>query len=349
MRKPTFFFNVTKTASVLGLAGITVFSASCQEDYLKDILKGDKKNDQDVADVRVFASTNTGSNFTIFDVSDASDVDRITAMTNSMDADGIFYSEEKDIVYQLSRTESVVNTYTDIMDLEADGAITPAFSSTSDFTNGREIAVSGHTLVVAEDVEGMNQLVVYTIKHGAITLDRTYNVHFDVWGIQLVGSTLYAVQDLTNNLAVFYDFGSKAEGNLGADQVVAIEGVVRTHGLNYDVDNDIMVMTDIGDAMSDTDGAFHVIEHFSAKLMDAGDKGTIAIDDQIRVSGDKTYLGNPVDVALSVDEKKVYVAERANGGGRLLIFDYPTENCNTKPVANVDYEGASAVYLDEGM
>ena len=73
------------------------------------------------------------------------------------------------------------------------------------------------------------------------------------------------------------------------------------------------------------------------------------MDDQIRVDGDMTYLGNPVDVALSVEHKKVYVAERANGGGRLLIFDYPMESGNMKPVANINYEGASAVYLDEKM
>ena len=346
MKKPAFFPRLTQTAVVLLLSGITLFSTSCEEDYLDDILGGDKK-DPETADVRVFASTNTGGNFTIFDVSQVSDIDRITANTGSMDADGIYYSEDKDVVYQLSRTQSVVNTYTDIMDLESDATVTPAFSSTSDFTNGREITVSGNKLVVAEDVDSMNQFVVYNIEHGALTLDRIYNIDIDLWGIQLVNNTLYAVQDGSNMLAVFYDFGSKPAGELAADQKVAIEGLVRTHGLSYNEENDIMVLTDIADAMSDSDGAFHVIDHFTRKLKDAGDGGTIALKDQIRVSGDKTYLGNPVDITFSVDEKKVYVAERANGGGRLLIFDYPSKSGNMKPVANLDYAGASAVYLDE--
>ena len=353
MRKNELFNGVNKLTSALLLAGVTLLSASCQEDYLNDVLKGDPKDDQDpgqeVTDARVFASTNTGSNFTIFDVSDVSDVDRITATTNSTDADGIYYDDDKDLVYQLSRTESVINAYTDIMDLEGDATVTPAFSSSSDFTNGREITVSGNKLVAVEDVDSMNQFIVYTIEHGALTLDRIYNVHIDLWGIKLVDGTLYAVEDGSNRLAVFYDFGSKPAGNLAADQKVAFEGLVRTHGLAYDSQNDIMVLTDIADAMDDADGGFHVIDHFSRKLQEAGDGGIIARDDQIRVAGDKTYLGNPVDIDFSVDEKKVYVAERANGGGRLLIFDYPTENCNDKPVANVDYEGASAVYLDEEM
>ena len=345
MKKSVILSNLNKTAAAFLMAGVTLLSTSCDEDYLQEIFRGDTQ--EDTADLRVFASTNTGGNFTIFDVSDPSDVDRITASTGSMDADGIYYSSDKDIVYQLSRTQSVVNAYTDIMDLKSDTTLTPAFSSTSDFTNGREIAVSGNKLVVAEDVDGMNQFVVYNIEHGALTLDRVYDVDIDLWGIQLVNNTLYAVQDQSNMLAVFYDFGSKHEGHLAADQKVAIEGLVRTHGLSYDAKNDIMVLTDIADAMNDSDGAFHVIDHFTRKLNDAGDGGTIALKDQIRVSGDKTYLGNPVDIAFSVEEKKVYAAERANGGGRLLIFDYPSKSGNIKPVANLDYAGASAVYLDE--
>ena len=343
MHKLNFF----RVVSAFFLAGTTLLFTGCQEDFLDEVFKGGEKSDPDKADVRVFASTNTGSNFTIFDVSDVSDIDRVVATTGSTDADGIVYRPDEDIVYQLSRTESVVNAYTDIMDLMGNTTVSPAFSSTSDFTNGREITVSGNKLVVAEDVDDMNQFVVYTIKDGALVLDRIYDVHIDLWGIQLVGNTLYAVQDQTNNLAVFYDFGSKPGGNLRADLTVAIEGIVRTHGLSYDADNDIMVLTDIGDATSDSDGAFHVIKRFSDKLERAGKQGTIALNKQIRVAGDKTYLGNPVDITFSVDEKKVYVAERANGGGRLLVFDYPTKSDNVKPVANLDYAGASAVYLAE--
>ncbi|MEQ9440336.1 MAG: hypothetical protein RIG62_14880 [Cyclobacteriaceae bacterium] len=350
MQKTTFFRTLTKAASFILLAGTTVFFTSCEkgEDIFDDFLGKDK--DKDMAEMRIFASTNTGGNFTIFDVSDLHDIDITVASTGSMDADGIFYSQDKDIVYQLSRTESMVNGYTDIMDLMGKKDVRPAFSSTSDFTNGREITVEGDMLVVAEDVDDMNQLVVYKVYEGALRLDKTYRVHINLWGIQLVNGTLYAVEDGTNNLAVYNDFGSQPDDqNLGADMKVAIEGLVRTHGLNYDAMHDVMVLTDIADATVDSDGGFHVIENFSTKLMDAGDEGMIMMDDQIRVAGDMTYLGNPVDVALSVEAKKIYVAERANGGGRLLIFDYPMESGNMKPIANVNYEGASAVYLDEEM
>ncbi len=292
MKKPLFLSNLTKTAAVFLMGGVTLLSTGCDEDYLREIFQGNT-SDEETADLRIFASTNTEGNFTIFNVSDLSDVDRITASTGSMDADGIYYREDKDIVYQLSRTQNMVNAYTDIMDLEGDATVTPAFSSTADFTNGREIAVGGNQLVVAEDVDSMNQFVVYNIEQGALTLDRIYDVDIDLWGIQLVGNTLYAVQDQSNMLAVYYDFGSKPAGHLAADQKVAIEGLVRTHGLSYDAKNDIMVLTDIADAMSDSDGAFHVIEHFTHKLNDAGDGGTIALKDQIPRSGRQDLPGQP--------------------------------------------------------
>ena len=330
--------------------GSLLFFSSCKrvDEIFDELLDGDDDHEE-VKELRIFASTNTGSNFTIFDVSDLHDIDKTVGKTGSMDADGIFYRADKDIVYQLSRTDNMVNAYSDITDLMGKENVRPAFSSTADFTNGREIAVNEDILVVAEDVTDANQLVVYTVYQGSLRLERVYNVHFNLWGIQLVGNTLFAIQDNTDKLAVFNNFGSKPEGDLQPNQVVSIEGIVRTHGISYNDMNDIMVLTDVGEGAIDDDGAFHVIENFSTKLDAAGDGGAIMMDDQVRVAGDMTFLGNPVDVALSVMEKKVYVAERANGGGRLLIFDYPTKSGNIKPVANVNYEGASAVYLDEPM
>ncbi len=350
MNKPAFFNNLTRTSFIFLLIGGILTFSSCKraEEIFDELLDQDDDHVQEMNDVRVFASTNTGGNFTIFDVSDLHDIEQTVASTGSMDADGIFYSADQDIVYQLSRTDNMVYGYTDIMDLMKKENVYPAFGSTSDFTNGREIHVEGNTLVVADDVADMNQILVYKIFQNDLRLDKVYRVHIDLWGIKLVDGTLFAVEDGTNNLAVYYDFGSKPDSeNLVADVKVSIEGLVRTHGIEYDGKNDIMILSDIADATVDNDGGFHVIENFSTKLEEAGDGGMIMMDDQIRVAGDKTFLGNPIDITFSVVEKKVYVAERANGGGRLLVFDYPTMNGNYKPVANVNYEGASAVYLDE--
>lgn len=335
------------------LACSTLCFTGCKEgsEVLEEIVdrvkdKDEDDNPKDMDGKWLFASTNTGGNFTIFDVTDFKEIEKTTANTGNMDADGIYYDADKDIVYQLSRTESVVHAYTHVSELTGTEEVTPAYSSTSDFTSGREITVSGDKLIVAEDVDDMNKLIVYTLGEGSITLDRIYEVEFNLWGIQIKEGTLYAVKDNTDMLAVFEDFLSQPEGWILPTKSVAIEGIVRTHGIDYDVAQDIMVLTDVGDAASDTDGGVHVIADFSTVLMETADMDTISMDKQHHIAGDKTMLGNPVDAVIGSD-KMLYVAERANGGGRFLVFQYPDEYCNVKPKVDILYEGASAVYLHE--
>ncbi|MCR5862724.1 hypothetical protein LRS05_11485 [Flavobacterium sp. J372] len=57
-------------------------------------------------------------------------------------------------------------------------------------------------------------------------------------------------------------------------------------------------------------------------------------------------LGNPVDVAYDNVAKRIYVAERLNGGGRVLTFASPsTGTFDTAPLQNRAEPGVSAVYL----
>lgn len=351
MKNCTSIHSPTRFAACFFFALSIFFFSSCKE--ANDIFEGIKDkvedNDDDPKDMDgkwVFASTNTGSNFSIFDVEDLKEIEKTTANTGSMDADGIYYDVDKDIVYQLSRTDNMVHAYTEASKLKGTTDVTPAYSSTSDFTSGREITVSGDKLIVAEDVDDMNKLIVYTLGDSSITLDKIYEVDFNLWGIQLKRGTLYAVKDNTNMLAVFEDFLTQPEGWIMPTKSVAIEDIVRTHGIDYDVKQDIMVLTDVGDGTVDTDGGVHVIADFSKVLMETEDMDTISMDKQLHIEGDKTMLGNPVDVAIGSD-KKLYVAERANGGGRFLIFNYPGEYCNVKPKVDITYEGVSAVYLSE--
>lgn len=334
------------------LSAISFTGCKEGQDILDNIVDDIKDEEEDMDDDLpmdskwLFTSTNTGGNFSIFEVEDLSDINITTANTGNMDADGLYYDAENDVVYQLSRTQSQVNAYTNVSDLMGEEVVTPAFSSTSDFTNGREITVSGNKLIVAEDVDEMNKLFVYTLGENSITLDRIYEVEFNLWGIQLKEGTLYAIKDNTDMLAIFEDFLSQPEGWVLPTKSVAIDGIIRTHGIDYDAKQDIMVLTDVGDAASDTDGGVHVIPDFSEVIMETADMDTISMDKQLHLEGDKTMLGNPVDVAIDSD-KMLYVAERANDGGRLLIFNYPGEYCNVPPKADLTYEGASAVYLSE--
>ena len=83
-----------------------------------------------------------------------------------------------------------------------------------------------------------------------------------------------------------------------------------------------------------------------SKLRNAGDGGTIAMSDQIRIYGDQTELGNPVDVNISAERGAIFVAERASEGGKFLIFSYPSSSGNISPVSSTLVMGASAVERD---
>src|SRR5690606_33012112 len=136
-----------------------------------------------------------------------------------------------------------------------------------------------------------NRLLIYTISPMSITLDKAFDVDINLWGIHADGQTLYAVVDNSSDVAIFNDFFNQPAGMLSPDAIVSIEGLVRTHGITYDAMNDVMVLTDIGDAASATDGALVVINSFMAAAAD----GMVNMAEQIRVGGAASMLGNPVD------------------------------------------------------
>ncbi len=293
----------------------------------------------------LFTSTNTGGNFGKLSL-DGSDSGLMIFNTDSLDADGVYVDAANDRLFQVSRSNNRVDVYTGISGLMDGDNVTPAFSSTADFSNGREVAVSGDQLVVADDVDGANRFYVYVISDSSLILEDTIDVDINLWGIHAEGNDLYAIQDNSDTLAFYQDFFDATSGFLAPTQKTQIEGIVRTHGITYDAASDIMVLTDVGDGTVADDGGFHVLTDFSTKFSTAGDGGSIALDDQTRISGPNSLLGNPVDVAFNPIDSVIYIAERANSGGLILGFDFPMSTGDASPVVNLTYPGASAVYLD---
>ena len=306
--------------------------------------------DEDQATVvtvgQFFASTNTQPVVGVFNILENAAVDMTMFNSAAMDADGVYYDQDADVLYQLNRTDNVINVYSGV-NASLTAGMMPALTATStaDFANGREIAVSGNRLVVAQDAAAsngnMNQFYVYTISPTAITLDKVYDAAINLWGIHADGETLYAIEDNSNRLAVYNNFFNQAAGPIAADALITVDGIVRTHGLTYDFVDDVMLLTDVGAASSPDDGAFVIVENFMAASAD----GTISMSEQVRVAGQATFLGNPVDIAYDNERDMVYVAERANGGGRILGFAYPSSSGDVAPMYNKMFGGASAIHL----
>lgn len=265
---------------------------------------------------------------------------------SSMDAEGISYDPETDNVIVASRTNNRLESYSGIKSAAASGAtsLSLAFNGSNlDFTNARETAVVGDKVVVTQDelaINGLvNKLLVYQKTGTTFTLLNTYVTDFKLWGIHMEGDDLYAVVDLTSDIVVFEDFMSNVSGEIEATKRVSIEGLVRTHGITYSAQEDLMVLTDVGSAASDSDGGLVFIKNFSSVFAATANRGTIATSNQLRVYGPNSQLGNPVDVAYDTVSGMTYVAERLNGGGKVLTFAKVTTSADATPL-NVRNEAA---------
>lgn len=311
--------------------------------------KSNSSEEGEVTLGRLFVSSNTTAIVGVIDVSDFSNLETASFGIIATDADGIYYSSSQDLIVQANRTNNRVDVYTDISLSEIDANLVIGASSTSDFSNGRKIAVTGNTAVVAQDASDTNNqtnaFAVYSFSSSSVTLSKLLPTSINLWDIQFVGSDLYAIVDNSDSLAVFTGFLSQDVDLITPSKTVSIAGIVRTHALFYDSESDIMFMTDIGDAGSDSDGAIHIIRDFSSKFSSASNGGEIALSSQIRIGGTNTELGNPVGVTYDADEEVIYVAERASGGGKVLAFGLPSANGNPVPEFSMNYSGASAVYL----
>ncbi|MGM8362616.1 hypothetical protein ACSV4D_11945 [Flavobacterium sp. ARAG 55.4] len=270
----------------------------------------------------------------------------------SLDAEGISYDPDTDNIIVASRTNNRLESYSDVKTAAASGALalTASVSSSNlDFTNARETAVAGDKIVVAQDQlasNGMvNKLFVYQKTTSGFTLLKSYTVDFKLWGIHMDGNDLYAVVDLTSDIAVFKNFMNNPSGNIAATKRVSIEGLVRTHGITYSAKEDLMVLTDVGSATSDSDGGLVYIKNFTSVFASTANMGTISTGNQIRIYGPNSQLGNPVDVAYDDKTKMTYVAERLNGGGKVLTFAKATMSADANPLSVRTEAGVTSIFI----
>ncbi len=298
----------------------------------------------------VFVSSNTTPTIGIFDFSGSS-VTNVQFGLSSTDSDGIAYSSVSDELYVASRTNNRVEVYSGLKETEESANLNLSYFSSSDFANARKLAVSGDKIVISQDASDANNqqnaYFVYQVTNNNATLINTYQADINLWDIQFAGNTFYAIEDNSDTLAVYNNFLSNSDALVSPDIKVQVEDIVRTHALFYDAATNIMFLSDIGAATSDSDGAIHIITDFSTKLAAAGDGGSISSSDQIVIEGSNTELGNPVGLAYDSENQKIYVAERANGGGKLLEFDMPSANGNPSPANSLNFAGAAAVHMSE--
>ncbi|BAO55669.1 hypothetical protein [Nonlabens marinus] len=321
------------------LAGAVTF-ISCNDDDLND---GNNNR------AELYATSNTNGAVTVYDFANASSATTTTLnVTASTDNEGIVYDNRTDQLIFASRTLGSVVIATNIAD-QINGTVSTLTTNVgpSNLSSPRSIAINGDFIVVADNAS--NQLFIYQRSGTTLTLRNTVSVIIALWQIQFSGNDLYAVVDQTNNLAVFQNFlNNSTNAAVAPSKQIAIEGITRTHGLVYNSEDDIMILTDIGAATgagADTDGGFHIISNFTSKFNAVANGGTLALaNNQVRVAGTATFLGNPVAAAYDAQTNTIFIAERANAGGRVLGFDSSASG-NVAPRINNQLAGASTVFF----
>lgn len=188
---------------------------------------------------------------------------------------------------------------------------------------GIEIAHSAGLVLVA-DFNGMRISVFGSAAAGDVSPLAETLTDAKPWDLDYdeVNDRLFvALTDGT--IAVYDDYVSGGFAAMPARVITPSDDTqstisVNIHGIVYDRETNKLVVSDVGDAASATDGAIFVIDNAASA------DGNVSVARSI--SGPLTLLGNPVDIVLSGTDLRV--AEKSNDAILVFsnIFSGPSED-----------------------
>ena len=184
------------------------------------------------------------------------------------------------------------------------------------FANPKGIAtIASDGLVVVANNGASTLLLMGAAAAGNVGPVATVALTANAWDLVYddASDRLFVAQ-VDGTIAVFDAF-SADRGVGGANRTFSVvdgdgEASVNMHGIDYDAESDRLVIGDVGEASSADDGKLYVINDASV----ADGEVTAATT----FKGPNTRLGNPVD--LQLDGTDVRIAEKANGGGAILVY-----------------------------
>ncbi|MEM0516941.1 MULTISPECIES: hypothetical protein [Aequorivita] len=300
----------------------------------------------------LYATSNTSTAIQSYDFTPNGIALRLL-LTSSENNEGVYYDEDSSELVVSSRSQRAINTYSNIDNVESGNNLSLFLSSDTVLESPRDLAVKDDYYIISDNADLDNnpdtdegRFFIFKRDDDGYTLRNIVTVNYAVWGIELIGNDLYSVVDKTSDVAVLKNFISTYTTDVTAtpDKQITIEGITRTHGITED--GGFVILTDIGDAANDGDGAFHFINGFVSKFEATANGGTLSFaGNQVRVSGRLTELGNPVAVEYDSASQTVFIAERANEGGKILFFSEIGAGGNLVPNLSSPFAGASSLYF----
>lgn len=283
------------------------------------------------------------SNTLIFDPADQSAFSEPYKFNSQLpDANGILFDPFSGTVFQVSRRNKNIKTFT----VNTDGSLSNKNSFIDEgLTSAREIAFDRNRDILYISSNTDSAIYVYnkaSTLTGVVLADKKLKLNGQPWGIHLEDDRLFVVIDQARAEVQLFETASALEvGSIIPVKKITVNGAVRLQGITYSQDRDILILTDIGDTSSDSDGSVYIITEAGAKFT-AGTPVTPGKS----IKGLNTGLGNPVDVAWDDRTGKdlIYIAERSRR--KILVFKF-TDNGNIAPsvVANLT-SSPEAIYLD---
>lgn len=262
----------------------------------------------------------------------------------ALDANGIAHDTERQLLFQLSRTKKQILIYEQADSLKANSLPERSIDDAT-LTSGRGIAYDSknNILYVANNTDStIHAYINADAIRGVPAAMRTYKVSAEPWGITYDAKNarlLVAMDKGARKIEVFNSPELLAAGAVTANAVytinagAALDTNSRLHGIHYAPLKDALLVTDIGSASENGDGAIYIIDNFSTKQAGA------LVPTRI-INGKTTQLGNPVDVTMDQNLSIMYVAEQANGS--VLSFNYST-NGNAAPRTSYNVSSPQAV------
>ena len=184
---------------------------------------------------------------------------------------------------------------------------------------GIEIAEDAGYILVADfgaDPNNQNLKIFNTSADGNVPPVATTSLSVKPWDLVYDEESDRLFVSLTDGtVAVFDRYVQQGFGTDGPDTTITPADrrgnkiSDNLHGIDYDKNLDALVLTDVGDAAVDNDGAIYVIH-------DASNENGNVIPGRV-IAGQGTMLGNPVDVIINGQEARVMEKAR----DQLLVFN----------------------------